>query len=322
MTSNEKASKPPLHVIVGAGQIGPNIAARLLERGLRVRLVQRRTPSTAGLAGVETARADVSDPDSAARAFEGASVVYHTANPVYTEWPRLLLPLTRGIAAGATRAGAHLVVLDNLYMYGRAPGGVMREDTPVAPCSAKGELRAEAAHVLLTARDRGELAVTIGRASDFFGPGATLSAIFGPRFWQRALRGKPGEVFGDPNQPHSYSYVRDVADALVTLGTDERAKNRLWHLPVNPAEPTRTTIARAARALGIELGAKRFAPRLLSLLGVVSPMLREVAEMTYQWEAPFVLDDSRFRDTFGVTATPWDPAMNETAAWGRTLGRS
>jgi len=295
MTSNEKASKPPLHVIVGAGQIGPNIAARLLERGLRVRLVQRRTPSTAGLAGVETARADVSDPDSAARAFEGASVVYHTANPVYTEWPRLLLPLTRGIAAGATRAGAHLVVL---------------------------ELRAEAAHVLLTARDRGELAVTIGRASDFFGPGATLSAIFGPRFWQRALRGKPGEVFGDPNQPHSYSYVRDVADALVTLGTDERAKNRLWHLPVNPAEPTRTTIARAARALGIELGAKRFAPRLLSLLGVVSPMLREVAEMTYQWEAPFVLDDSRFRDTFGVTATPWDPAMNETAAWGRTLGRS
>jgi nucleoside-diphosphate-sugar epimerase len=319
MTSRERASEPPLHVIVGAGQIGPILAARLLERGLRVRLVQRRPPSTAELPGVETASADVSDPDSARRAFDGASVVYHTANPIYTEWPRLLLPLTRGIVEGATRAGAELVALDNLYMYGRAPSGVMREDTPIAPCSAKGELRAEAAHVMLAARDRGELSVTIGRASDFFGPGATLAATFGVRFWQRALRGKPGEVFGDPDQPHSYSYVNDVAAALVTLGTDERAKNRVWHLPVNPAEPTRTTIARAGRALGIELASKRVAPRLLSLLGVVSPMLREVAEMTYQWEAPFVLDDSRFRDTFDVAATPWDPAMNETAAWARTL---
>ena len=291
----------------------------MLERGLRVRLVQRRTPAAASLPGVETARADVSDTGSAQKAFEGASVVYHTANPIYTEWSRLLLPLTRGIVEGATRAGAHLVALDNLYMYGRAPGGIMREDTPVAPCSAKGELRAEAARVMLASRDRGELAVTIGRASDFFGPRATLSAIFGPRFWQRALGGKPGEVFGDPDQPHSYSYVDDVADALVTLGTDERAKNRIWHLPVNSAEPTRTTIARAGRALGIELGAKRFSPRLLSLLGVVSPMLREVAEMTYQWEAPFVLDDSSFRDMFGVTPTPWDAAMNETAAWARTL---
>lgn len=309
----------PLHVVLGAGQIGPLVARRLLDRGLRVRMVRRgRFAPGEAPAGAETASADVADPAAAAAVMEGAAVVYHCVNPAYTEWARLLLPLTRGIVGGASRAGAHLVALDNLYMYGRAPGGVMSEDTAVNPCSRKGELRARAAAEMFAARDRGDLAVTVGRASDFFGPGATLAAIFGDRFWPRALAGKAGEVFGDPDQPHSYSYVPDVADGLVTLGTDARARNQLWHLPVNAAEPSRATIARAGRALGVEVGATTIPRWLLRSVGVFSPILREVAEMTYQWEAPFILDDRRFRATFGVAPTPWDQAMADTARWART----
>jgi nucleoside-diphosphate-sugar epimerase len=313
------SSPPPdLHVVLGAGQIGPLIAERLLARGLRVRMVRRgRFAPGEAPAGTETASADVSDAGAAAAVMAGATAVYHTANPVYTAWPTLLLPLTRGIAEGASRAGAHLVVLDNVYMYGRAPGGVMREDSPIAPCAHKGELRAQAAAALFAARDRGDLAVTVGRASDFFGPGATLAAVFGDRFWPRAFAGKPGEVFGDPDQLHSYAYVPDVADALVTLGTDARARNQLWHLPHNPAESTRATIARVGRALGRELGATAIPPWVLRALGVFSPLLREVAEMTYQWRAPFVVDDTRYRATFGATATPWEPAMAATVAWAR-----
>jgi nucleoside-diphosphate-sugar epimerase len=284
-----------------------------------VRIVRRgRFAAGEAPAGAETASADVSDPAAATEVMRGAAVVYHCVNPIYTAWPKLLLPLTHGILEGASRAGAHLVALDNLYMYGRAPGGVMREDSPVAPCSRKGELRARAADEMFAARDRGDLAVTIGRASDFFGPGATLAAVFGDRFWPRAFAGKPGEVFGDPDQPHSYSYVPDVADALVTLGTDARARNQLWHLPVNPAEPTRTTIARVGRALGTDLGATSVPRWLMRSAGVFMPVLREVAEMMYQWQVPFVLDDSRYRATFGVGATPWEPAVAATVAWART----
>ena len=99
--------------------------------------------------------------------------------------------------------------------------------------------------------------------------------------------------------------------------TDDRARNQLWHLPVNPAEPTRATIARAGRALGTDLAATSIPRWLLRSLGVFSPLLREVAEMAYQWQAPFILDDSRFRTTFGAAATPWDRAMADTAAWAR-----
>ena len=309
----------PLHVILGAGQIGPLVARRLLARGLAVRLVRRGRFGPELPAGAEGVNADLLDPAARAAAVRGAAVVYHCVNPIYTAWAEQLLPMTRAVVDAAAGAGAHLVVLDNLYMYGRAPGGVMSEDTPVAPCSRKGELRARAAEALIAARDRG-LAVTIGRASDFIGPGATLAAIFGDRFWPRALAGKAGEVLGDPDQPHSYSYVPDVADGLVTLGTDPRATNRLWHLPVNPATPTRALIADVGRALdpaGRPLAATRLPPWLLRGLGVFSPMLREVAEMTYQWQAPFVLDDGRYRATFGAGATPWSTALPATVAWAR-----
>lgn len=54
---------------------------------------------------------------------------------------------------------------------------------------------------------------------------------------------------------------------------------------------------------------------MLRAAGVLSPFLREVVEMTYQWEVPFVHDDSRFRAAFGM---PVDEAVAATAAWART----
>lgn len=61
-------------------------------------------------------------------------------------------------------------------------------------------------------------------------------------------------------------------------------------------------------------------PRLmLRALGLFSPFMREVAEMTYQWEAPFVIDDTRFRQTFGYGPTPIEAAVAETASWARRL---
>jgi nucleoside-diphosphate-sugar epimerase len=304
----------PLHVIAGAGQIGPMIAARLLARGLRVRLV-RRGAFTDAPAGAETVRADVSDPAAAADAMRGASVVYHTANPRYHRWPKELVPLARGIVAGAAAAGARLVALDNLYMY---PGGTMSEDTAVAPRSKKGFLRAQAADVMLQADKHGELPVAILRPADFIGPGATNS-IFGDRFWTKLLAGKRIEYLGDLDQPHTYSYAPDVADALVTLGTTDRTDvfGQVWMAPSLPAESTRVWIDRFARAAAVEPRTQRLAPWLLHLFGLFIPEAGELPEMIYQWQAPFVVDDRRFRTTFGASPTPVATVVADSLAWAR-----
>lgn len=315
-SSPEPTRARPLHVVLGAGQIGPRVARLLLARGLAVRMVRRGRFGAELPAGVEGVNADVLDPAARAAALRGAAVVYHCVNPPYTTWARELLPMSRAILDGAAAAGAHLVVLDNLYMYGRAPGGVMREDTPVAPCSRKGELRARAAEELLAARGKG-VDVTIGRASDFIGPGSIMGAVFGARFWDRVLVGKAGEVWGDPDQPHSYSYTPDVARGLVTLGTEPRAKNQIWHLPVNPVTTTRALATELGRVLGRDVRVAPFPRWVMRGLGLVWPLMREVAEMSYQWQAPFILDDARYRATFADGPTPWPDALAETVAWAR-----
>lgn len=321
MTNPRTNSGAPLHVIIGSGQIGPQVAERLLARGLRVRLV-RRSSTHASPRGAESVRADVTDPAQATEASRGASVVYHTGNPRYHRWAQELLPLARGIVAGASAAGARLVVLDNLYAYGVPPDGRISETTPLAPVSKKGALRAEAAQLLLAAHTRGAVPVTLLRPSDFVGPGVGNS-LLGERFWTKLFAGKPVEVLGDPAQPHSFSYGPDVADALVTLAfAEDDAYGTVWHPPVLPAEPTRVWVERFAALAGVAPRTQALTPLLLRLAGLFIPEAGELPEMLYQWRSPFILDDTRFRARFGAAPTPRERVVAETFAWAAATHRA
>jgi nucleoside-diphosphate-sugar epimerase len=303
----------PLHVIVGAGQIGPLVAERLLARGVRVRLV-RRGRFQGVPTGAEVVTADTTNPAEAKEALRGASVVYHAANPAYHRWPAELVPLARGIVAGAAAAGARLVALDNLYSYAVPVDGLLRETTRVAPVSKKGALRAEAAELMLDAHRRGAVPVSLVRASDFVGPRVTRS-ILGERFWTKLFAGKPVEVMGDPDQPHTYSYAPDVADVLVTLALTEGVDGEVWHAPSLPAESTRTWMERFAALAGRPLRTQNLVPFLMHVAGFFLPEAGELPEMMYQWRTPYVLDDTKFRTRFGAEPTPLGSVVRETFAW-------
>jgi len=310
MKTNDLA---PLHVIVGAGQIGPLVAERLLARGLRVRLV-RRGAFRGVPGGAEVVTADTTDPAQAKEALRGASVVYHTANPAYHRWPAELVPLARGIVAGTAASGARLVALDNLYSYAVPADGRLRETTPVGPVSKKGALRAQAAELMLDAHRRGDVPVALVRASDFVGPHVTRS-ILGERFWQKLFAGKPVEVMGDADQPHTYSYAPDVAEALVTLALAEGVGGAVWHAPALPAESTRTWMQRFAELAGRPLRTQTLAPFLLHAASLFLPEAGELPEMMYQWRTPYVLDDTKYRARFGVEPTLLATVLRETFAW-------
>lgn len=88
-------------------------------------------------------------------------------------------------------------------------------------------------------------------------------------------------------------------------------------LPCAPAVTTRELVERLGAALGGPAKLQRMPPVLLSVLGLAMPILRELKEMAYQWEEPFVVDDRRFRARFGVEATPLETGVRETAEWAR-----
>ena len=200
---------------------------------------------------------------------------------------------------------------------GRAGGKPMTEDLPLAATTSKGLARAAMTAELLAAAAAGRVRVAIGRASDFFGAGATQSSL-GERVFGNAVAGKRADFIGNPNLLHTYSYVPDIAAGLTTLGTDERAAGQVWHLPGPETVTTRAVLDLVAGQLGHQVGVRNLPPLVVRALGLVSPLMRSLAEMAYEFEEPFVLDTTKFESAFGTATTPLATAITDTVAWYRT----
>ncbi len=310
-------SEDRLHVVFGTGQVGSALAAHLAGQGIAVRAVSRHRP--AALAdGTDWRAADAADPEAAADAAKGATVIYQCLNAPYTQWPERFPPLQRGVLAAAERTGALLVSLENLYGYGPAGGQPMTEDLPLAATGAKGRARAAMTADLLAAAAAGRVRIAIGRASDFFGPGVTQGSTLGQRVFGNALAGRRADFIGNPNLAHTYSYVPDIAAGLATLGTDPRAAGQVWHLPGPPTGTTRALLDLVAAQIGHPVGIRSLPKPAVRALGLVNPVLRELAETYYQFDQPFVLDTSKYQAAFGTAATPLADAIAATLAWYRT----
>jgi nucleoside-diphosphate-sugar epimerase len=301
-----------VHVVFGAGQVGRTLATQLAERGLAVRVVSRTRPETLD-DKIEWRAADVTVPGAAAAAAAGASVIYQCLNAPYTDWQASFPPLQRGVIDAAERTGALLVSLENLYGYGPTTGP-MTEDLPLAATTVKGRTRALMTQELLDAAEAGRIRFAIGRASDFFGAGVTESSL-GERVFANAMKGNPADFVGNPNLPHTYSYVPDIATGLATLGTDERAIGGTWHLPGPETVSTTALLELVANELEHPVGVRALPKFAVRALGLFNPTIRELIELTYEFDAPFVLDTTKFESTFGTAGTPLPDAIRTTLAW-------
>lgn len=262
---------------------------------------------------------DVTDQEAATDAANGASVVYQCLNASYTQWPQRFPPLQRGALTAAERAGALLVTFENVYGYGPTGGKPLTEDLPLAAMTVKGKTRAAMTRELLAAADAGRVRIAIGRASDFFGAGVTESTL-GERVFANAVAGKRADFLGNPDLLHTYSYVPDIAAGLATLGTDNRAVGEVWHLPGPETVTTRALLELVAHEVGHPVGIRSVPKLAMRALGLVNPMMKGLAEMAYEFEAPFVLDTTKYQSTFGATGTPLTEAVAATVAWYRDRG--
>lgn len=304
-------------VVFGAGPLGLAVTSALRRRGDAVRVATRGGQAPVP-EGVEVVAADATDPAAARRACEGAAVVYHCAATPYATWPGTLPPIMEGIIQGAAAAGARLVYGDNLYSYGQVDGP-LTEDLPDRATGPNGRVRAQLAETLLAAHRAGTVRATIGRASDFFGPRVRVSAM-GERVFPAVLSGRPAQVLPDPDTPHTYTFVDDVAAALITLGDHDTALGQVWHVPSAETLTTRRFVELVFEQAG-QPPRLRVAPRLaFSALGLVNPTMRAVKERLYQTERPWVVDHGKFERAFGATPTPHPEAIERTLEWYRSSG--
>ncbi len=299
-----------LHVVFGAGPLGRATTSALLRRGLSVRVINR-SGRVAGLdPSVEVVRADAALPHEARAAAQGASVVYQCAQPGYSEWPKHFPSLQASILDAARACNARLVVADNLYLYGEHDGPLV-ETLPSNTTTRKGTVRARMAELLMEAHERGDVAVTVGRGSDFFGPGVVGSAV-GNRFFKAIAEGKTANVGGNPDALHTYTFVEDFGEALAILGGRDEALGRAWHIPNAPTVTTRAFVERAFEIAGHSPTIRASGPTMLRMIGLFVPEVRESVEMLYQFERPFVVDHTAYAEAFGDHATPLDASLART----------
>lgn len=305
------------HVVVGAGPVGRAIARRLAAEDHAVTLLSR-SGSGPELPGVRRGAVDAEDAEALTAATKGADAIHLAVNPPrYDLWAQAWPPMTAAFLAAAEATGAVLAIVGNLYPYGPVDGP-MREGTPDRAAGAKARLRATLTAEAMARHHAGRIRAVEVRASDFVGSSADSHL---DRVLPRALSGRPVRMIGAVDQPHSWTWVEDVARALVTAAGSEAAHGRVWHVPTNPPRSQRDAVHDHCRAAGVDPVPVRVLPHLaLRAAGLFQRNLAELEETRYQFVRPYVLDSAATEAALGLRPTPWEEICRANAARSTVRG--
>ncbi|MET0888359.1 MAG: NAD-dependent epimerase/dehydratase family protein [Mycetocola sp.] len=312
-----------IHVVFGSGPVGRATSRALLRRGFEVRMVNRSGRNglgsdAAAFTDVEVLTGDATDASFATRAAADADAVYQTLNPEYHRWADHFPPLQRGVLAAAQASGARYVSMDNVYSYGRPGGRVLDERTPEYPHTKKGQIRLHMAQEVWAAHAAGRVQAVSGRASDYYGPGGGQASPLGDRVLSAVVGAKRVSLFGNPDLIHTYTYIPDIGEGLSVLGTAGNVTGRAWHLPNDPNPWTSRAMTEELFRLAGTTPRIGSIPKLgLLAVGLFNPTVRELAEMAYEFDEPFIVD-SRDIAAIGVHATPIADALAHTLDAYRT----
>jgi nucleoside-diphosphate-sugar epimerase len=263
---------------------------------------------------------------------EGAAVIYCCIGLPYNSviWERDFPVIVDNLLAAAAEVEAPLIWADNLYCFGKEHTGkvLMERSTEFTTKGRKPALRAKLDRRILTAAATGRVMAAIVRASDFYGPGVTVSTLGGFVF-PALLEGTKALLTADATTKHTFTYVPDFAAALVAVGSDPTAWGQAWHVPNALAIATADVLRRIVALENARRVAEHQQPlpvkftvltRLMRyIVGLVMPVFQELAEMQYAYTQDYLVDSSQFTQHFPtVTATPLDEGLLATINWYKT----
>ena len=304
----------PVHVVTGAGPVGSTVAQQLADAGHRVRLLTRSGSGPVHPL-IERRRVDVSRPAALREALAGAVAVHHCIHGSAYDarvWRAELPRAERAVLEAAGAVGAVVVFPESLYSYGPVDGP-MTEDLPRTATGGKLGVRTE----LLAQRDASATPTVSVAASDFYGPGVR-NAHAGERLVPTVLGGRTMRVLGSLDQPHSFTYVPDLAAAMITAAGRQDLWNSFLHAPTAAPLTQRRLVEMVAAAGGVRVPRMSAIPAgVLGAAGLVSREMRELAETSYMFSRPFVLDSSASEERLGLSPTPVEAGLAETVAWWR-----
>jgi nucleoside-diphosphate-sugar epimerase len=304
--------------VIGLGPVGLSVCRRLSQDGCSVRAVQRSAPSILP-EGVAFVSADATDPAALAAAMAGVHTVALAIGLPYKgalwmeRWPQIM----SAVLAACESVGARLVYADSLYLYG-PQDQPLTENLPAVDYGMKPAARSAATRLWQRAQAEGRVRTAAVRAPDFFGPGVSTS-ILGDVTFGRLAKGKPAQVLISADYPHNVVHVDDFARAIDTLmSAPDDAFGQAWHVPTPPTKTLREMITLATDALGVAPKVSVIPLWQARLLGAFSPEVREVTEMHFLTDRPYIVDSQKFAARFWSNVSALEVSIAKTA---RTYAR-
>ena len=322
-------------VVFGAsGQVGSLLVRRLSEQieYTSIKAVSRsgRIAELADLPKVTVVKGDALERADTEKLCSGADVVFNCVGLPYSSkvWKSMWPPITDNLLHAAGSAGAALIVADNLYCFG--PEGNQRmplkaTDEEFTSFGIKPAVRAQIVREMLQAHRAGRCKVALVRASDFFGPNATLSML-GDRFFPSVVAGKKAQLLAEPAFVHAYTYLPDFVRALIAVSNDPESWGRAWHVPNAPAITTKEVMEKSRVLAGFD-GVANYSviPSFMrTILGWFIQPLREVGEMSFLFSTDYTVEFGDFLERFpDCQPTPLDVSLKATVEWYQNeYGRS
>jgi len=300
-------------VVFGYGAVGRAATELLTQQGRSVRVAQRSAPAELPK-GASFQRCDVLNAESVRAAASGADQIVVAIGFPYEAaiWRRAWPQAMTNLLAAAEAERARMVFVDNLYMYGpqRAP---LTEDMPLTDHGGKPAVRSQVTRLWRAASEAGRVKVAAIRPPDFYGPGVGNSHL-GDLAFGALAKGKAATLIAPPDTPHDFAYVPDIGRCVATLlDAPDEDFGQAWHTPCAAIRTPREILALGAAAIGVKPRITALPLSLLPVFGLLAPMMREMAEMRFQWDRPYHVDASKWAARFWSDVTPFEVGAPATA---------
>ncbi|MCK8464171.1 NAD-dependent epimerase/dehydratase family protein [Aliiroseovarius sp. S1339] len=312
------------YLIIGAtGAIGHAFAAALQDAGLHATLLVRDRKKAIALfdntIGFTIVEGDVNDTALLNSIAEGVDFIFHGANASYEHWAKAMPLMTTNVINAAEQSGATVIFPGNNYNFGKTDQPIS-EITPFNPSAPLGKVRVDLEKMLQRATDQGRIRTLIVRMAEIWGPNVT-NKQFAPVF-ENALKGKAMPWLISTESAQQLLYAPDAGRAMVALSQDrDRKPYEVVNIGGKLLPSIQSWLEQIADVAGVPAKISVIPKFMLSLLGNVIPVMREVATMSYKYETSVILNDDKFRAAHpDFKQTPMNTAIADTLAWFKANG--
>lgn len=306
-----------MKTILGTGQLGRTILQMLLHDNPdeAIILVNRTGKLDITVpANVQVIAADVTNKEQLKSIAYKSSVMFSCTDVPYQTWGAFYPAAASALVYALQESAARLVFADNLYSYGNVAGAVMHEAMPHSARTRKGKIRAGVIQTLLQSDPAISQRVAFVKAADFIGP-RIHKGLFGTDFLDRLYHGKSLMLSGKINLPHTFTYIKDFATAMIKVGNAPDAFGQIWHVPNAPALHLQQWIRLFETETGKKVNVVVLPKFMVWIAGRFDSLLKELYELAYQFEYPYLIDHQKYLHHFGDHSTNPGTIVKETVQW-------